>query len=1273
MKRALLVIIALMAVSPCHAREVTIPLRYADGECVRHDLAWASLAHEVPAPDADGVIAVEAEAALRIQHELGAPTTLEMMRDPDAAHGAFLHDAVYASYEFLADRAGEYRLWARVRTGEGQWRFRDVVNGTVWWFFDEGGRDEAPENPDQWHWMPRRKVTLREGYNRLQVTDYGYEFPQIDRFVFAPSEDWAPEGTGPEVVTRRNETGWVETAPIEIPGLQRILAIAALPPGCTRLQWRFGEGEWTAVEVPTGDHGLPQPPPLDIQAGDGPLQVRLTLVSPGGIFNIVQPAPCIVAEVSDRLVEMKHERTRLLLDRETGGLLMLGEGWANVNPGEPTPLFSIDFKLPGERRVVRVDPQSVTEIIAEYDDSRGWLWKPQEPQEVITAPRSVEVADGRFAATWAFAVEGMGRAEVSYTIAPREGAGYAFDITVRHLEGPADVVAVEFPRMQSVALGHSGLDDVQFRMQSFGHEVLNPGSGPLRDAAYCGQVVMPWQEVYDGEMGLYVGAHDPAAYNVEFVSQAGGLAAETFSFAPRKLDDIKPGEERTYPCVVALHGPGWHTGAEIYREWFNETFGQAEYPQFMRTMDGWLNLQAENMRETFRFSHLPNLLTRARAIGLDWTQVWGQFAYDAGPCCHDLPVLSPLYGGREGWEAACREIVSRGGHVGGYFIYDRIDQIPIVTDWMLGHFRKSEYPEDTPWPTGELMNALMVVTDPGGELPQWPPSDATVAEWQELIAAHQEVYASGERARPVTAWQKIWCNDEDWREYLREWIADRYAAQWGANACYIDVLGCGSTMESYDPRRGHNGEGTWGTGKLEIARTVTEAAREVFPDYAPSMEGMGDLPGLYMASMCSGVYRGGRNVMRYTFPDRLFIHGLANSRSGGEAIDRYAETFLEGMRYDFVGMPAADGIRWLRLHRSFTPWLYEARFMDTVAVQVSDPRVKVRRFDLPEEAPEGVLLTIVNRERLADESISLDEQIAGNVESGFFVTMDGRVGALELLRLRGRFDRLVRFTAPDAIASQIILVRDAPAQSAVWPIIRLERYPEPAVEVSLLNLSGEAQSGTCSLANLGFPEPREDEIQAALASLPLAETEMAFEVEAGAVETLRFPIESLRDHHYTVRLRATITREGAPEIAREFLALPLMLDGSFEALGTESDLAVHGDRVLELGPSMQGYQYAPQALWLEPGRAYRLQVSARRTGFTARVHSTALQVHGVSESGPIVRAPVDTARPDEWQTLEYEFETPGDLSRATLYLYNVESPDTAYFDAVQIEDLGPVG
>jgi len=946
-------------------------------------------------------------------------------------------------------------------------------------------------------------------------------------------------------------------------------------------------------------------------------------------------------------------------------------GEAVAYPSVARPLIAIDFKLAGERRIVRVDPVSMTEVPIELVEKRGWVQQPQEPQAVETPPRSVEVGDNSLTATWEFTVEGMGRAEVTQAIVPAEEGGFRIDVTVRPLEGPADVVAVTCPRIERCRIGRSGLDDVQFRMQSFGHETVQPGYQPLRDETYSGGAVMPWQEIYDRELGLYVGAHDPEAYNCRFTSRAGGLAADSFSFALRKLDDIKPGEERTYPFVVMAHGGGWHAGAERYAAWFDETFGRAQYPAFMADFDGWLNFGAMNTARGFSFGELPGLLTQARAIGLDWVQVWGQFSYDWGPCCHDFAEPSPLFGGREAWEAAAREIVSRGGHVGAYFIYDRLDRLPIATDWFLGHFRKSDYPRDTPWPTGEFYERMQLVGDPSGVADPWPPPQAEIDAKLAEVDAHQETYEKGERAAPVMWWHDVWCNDPEWAEYLRGWIVDRYARDWGCNACYIDVLGTGGAEVSYDPARGHNGEGSWGMGRLRIARTVVESAREVFPDYAPTMEGMGDLPGLYCASMCSGVYRGGRNVMRYTFPDRVFIHGLANAGSGGEALDRFAETFLEGMRYDFVGVPHTDGIRFLTLQRTFTPWLYHARFMDTAGLSVSDPRVQVRRFELPAEVGRGSLVTVVNRRCLSDVRISTDDRVLGGIARGFYVTIDGDAGALDLVGMQGRFDRLVRFTAPDAMAAQVLLVGEATDENAVWPVMRLVRDGEPHVAVTLLNLSAEVQAGTCRLENLGFPEPREAETDAAREALPLAQTELAFDLQPGEAETLRFPVQSLRAHSYTVRLQASIEREGRPAIAREFLALPVALDGSFEAVGTESEFAFEGTRVLELGPSEQ-YQYGAKRLWLEPAHRYRLQVQARRSGFDARVHSTAITMAGESGDLPIMRANMDTTRPNEWQTLEYSFETPPDLTRAQLYLYNVESPDTAWFDDIYVEDLGPV-
>ena len=67
-----------------------------------------------------------------------------------------------------------------------------------------------------------------------------------------------------------------------------------------------------------------------------------------------------------------------------------------------------------------------------------------------------------------------------------------------------------------------------------------------------------------------------ASTNVLFGSRPGGLNAEHFSMWTRKLDDIKPGEERTWTYVLAAHPGQWHWGADRYREWFHQTHGPAQ-------------------------------------------------------------------------------------------------------------------------------------------------------------------------------------------------------------------------------------------------------------------------------------------------------------------------------------------------------------------------------------------------------------------------------------------------------------------------------------------------------------------------------------------------------------------------------------------------------------------------------------------------------------------------------------------------------------------------
>ncbi len=1238
----------------------TIPLEYASGDGCAFDARGATALQSVPGPDADGRIVIEAEAPTRyFCHPDFRRSDAPLPTDADASAGGFIDHVITARYQFVAPAAGEHWLWLRVSTPEGTSRIRDIVNGGMWYFLEEKDNEE----PQDWHWVQRRSITLKEGLNHLTLTEFHLATPAIDQLIFSPVEDFTPDGTYDETRVAPAVAS-VETSPILIPGAQELLQVTGLPAQTSSVSASLAAGAW--CEIPYD----PATRCADISsiAPGQSLRLRVQLdadlqADPGKL--------ALVARVeSAQFVDISDGQTRCVFDTATGGLFLIEDltaGRAVACPGVPRPLVSVDLKRAGEAQWTRIGPESVTEVLWEEVRER-WVQVPQEPVAAEVRPKSCEGDSEHFTATFSFGMDGIGRTEVTYLIKPGEGGAWTWDVSAQVLEGPADLVAVEFPILDHLRLGASGLDDRQFRMQSFGHIALQPGMHPIRDERYPGSTVMPWQSLHDSDGGLYVGAHDPQAINLLFTSRASGIEGEHFAAGFRKLDDISPGEERSYSYVVATHPGSWHWGADRYREWFYETFGRASYPDWTKACDGFLDIQAENYRERFTFAGLVDWYDSGQAFGIDWMQVWGQFAFSLGPCCAAWYQPSPQYGGAEQLAEAAAQIKQRGGHVGGYYHYAYMDLLPIVTDWYLGHFRKSEYPGDTPWMTPEYFQRMQAISEPAGAVPPWPPADDELGEYLDQIDAHQAALAAGERAKTVFWWKTAWVNDPDWWEYLRFWIGDKYVREWNCNTAYIDVLGTGGAYEGYDPRRDQNGEGTWGLGRLGIARTVVEDATAADPDFVCSMEGLGDLPGLYCAAMCSGVYRGARNVMRYTFPERIFIHGAANAGSGSSYLDRYLLTFREAMRYDIGGLPGADCAALLQLQRSFKPWIYEAQFMDTLGLTTSHPRVEARWLHRSEGDATGALMTLTNRDYLPGQTVTFDASQIGGARAGFYVTHSGQAGALDLRRDGDD----VTFDVPAELAAQLFFVAQAGGTESVWPVARLVPGDEPRVAVTLFNLTDQPQSGVCTIENLGFTEPREAELDRARVSLPMDTTNADFSIDPLQALTLDFPVQSLRRFYYTVRLRAALNLRDAADISREFLIIPFTNDGSFELAGNDEDQAAEGGRSLMLGPSLEGYQHRTAQLLVLPNRQYRVSVQMRRNGFAARVHGTALMIKDARGNAPIVREPSDTAAVDQWQTISYDFETPPDVQGVTLYLYNVESEDTAWFDDIHVEDLGPV-
>lgn len=1224
----------LIAVSCALSETVTLPVTIAAANGCRHDTRRAEALPAVPVPGPDGAIVLA-----------GAPVRASLDPEAPATGDDGLPDAGYLRYDFQVPASATYTIWALVATPQGRSRFVEIVDGNrIAAHFEE--LNEKSARPA--HWVERPKVALTAGLHRFAVASFGYQMARVTSLVLAPA-GYEPTGDGPQPVTAVPTGVRVETAEITVPGLRRVKRLAGAPNAA--VSWSTDGGQsW-------------QPFPAAGADTSAPVRFRLAL-TPGAAAGPL----AVEVEVADgRLAVVAAGGVELVLDRVTGDFFLLRTAAGELLAGglAARPLVAVDFKRRGEAVWYRVDPRGWSKLVPKEKYSRGvWDTIPESQTAAVVAPEKVVVGDGKAEIVHVLTAPEVGRCRVTQRIEADPDGSFRMTADVQSLDGPADVVVVTYPTLPAVRLSGDGLDDVQLRMQSFGDRTVQPGRAPLRDELYSGGVVMNWSQVYDADASLYLGAHDPAGTTTLHGSETSGAEADQVGLFLRRYDEIEPGRSATWSTCLAVGPGGWHAGARRYGDWFTKTHGPAVYSDFLRTCDGWLDLQIENYGREFRFDSLGDWLSIARASGLDWVQCWGQFAYDGGPCCGAWYGPSPLYGGLAGWKQACAEIRRRKGLVGGYFHYAYVDRLPTFFATFLGRFGKQEFDAALPWDTAEGQHKLLAVLDPAGTVPPVKPSQAELDSYAAKIAEHRKLYADGQRAAPVMWWEEAYIPDPAWRKWLADWIVDRYAKEYGCTGTYIDVLGTGRCVIDYDPRRGNNGDGQWGNGRLLLAKEVSERGRKLDPAFSLTMEGLADQPGLYAAAMCSGVYRGERNVYRYTFPDRVLIHGMANAGSGDTYYNRLMTSFQEVLRYDLAGRPNALAMSLLTLMRHFTPDLWLARFVDTEGLAVSDRRVVARHLVAGEGSLRGHFLTVTNPAACAAE-LKLDAAAFDQVATAFEVGLDGAVTAHKLRWQAGA--ATVPVSGQPASLWYLPTQPGPPVHAVAW----LKRDAPAAVEVTVLNLTDQRRAGRCEIANRGWPEPFEDRRAESAAALPTGQAGLAFDLPPAGLQTLRFPIASLAALRWSTWLEVSVDLDGR-RTRRTVLVPPLALDGSFELLSPGGTDAVEGRHCVELGPTTEGYLHRTVELWLHPERRYKLSVKARRTGFTAAVSGTLLRLSPNAENVyEDHRWGLDAKRPNEWQTLGGEFTTPRDLTRALLYLYNVRSPDTAWFDDLRLEDLGP--
>ncbi|MDY0166601.1 MAG: hypothetical protein RBS80_08660 [Thermoguttaceae bacterium] len=1305
--RRTIILLAFALASPVAAETIRLPVVFDDAAGCRVTARRAELLGRVPTSGPDGTVVIDGRNPTRFSRD---PRQVERTEDG-------LLNSEFLRYDFHVQEPGTYTVFVRAALPPGRSRFVEVLDGRRY----AGPSDE--ENTGEsvlTKWIERPKVRLSTGLHRLSLASAGYQMPGIEAIVLASEGDAADAvrrglsqfsrhtgqearsiegsaakmGLSPsheaEKTVRdnvREQSSFheiysveVQTLPLDIPGLRSVKALHGLPDGAT-LQWSLPDSD---QRHPMPGDGLPV---------TGPVRFHLTL---DAAHPAAGPLSAEVEIEPGAVLRLEQGGKELWLDARTGDFLMLYDRKNDrllAGASGPQPLAAVQFKRAGEALWTEMGPERTAVLKPKEQYALGpWHLETVSETEQRIEPEFVRLHDGAAEISHVFTAEGLGRARVTQRIAPAgedraATAVWNLDVTVEVLDGPADVVGVVYPRLPAVRIGECGLDDVQLRMMSFGHRAVQPGRSALHDASYCGRVVMNWTQVYDEEASLYLGIHDPRGTTTVHGSEPGGPEGETVGLSTRRLDEIRPGESATWSVRLAAGSGGWHQGARLYGDWLTSVHGPADYPDWLRTSPGWLDLNVQNYGAGFRFDQLPGWLTRAKAIGFDWVQVWGQFSYEFGTCCSAWYGPSPLYGGAEGWQQATVEIKRREGRIGGYFIYDRFDKLPVWLGTFLGRFTKDDYPDDVPWDTAEFQHEVAAVTDPSGKVPPLEPTGEDLTQYKAAVAENRALAERGERASAVQWWQTAYLPDPKWRAYLTHWVADQYAGRWGANTAYIDVLGTGNATIDYDPRRGNNGDGSWGIARKWLAKEVLDRARAHDPQFGLTMEGLGDLPGLYAAAMCSGVYRGDRNVVRYTFPDRVLIHGMANSGGHGTGgpWERYLATFREGMRWDIVGQPNSLPVSLLNLTRPFLPELYQARFLDTEGLQTSDPRIEARRFDATETALRCHIITLTNAERVSGELRLVDKELraAGTILG---LTLDGRLLKVQTAQgdcpnFRGTepvepsmagsaakmglspSSHLALPIDPDLLAAVLLIPQAGDDRAPAWPVLWADwSEGNGPLKLFVFNLADRPRDVAVDLHCIGYTEPYGERLPEA------GRMRQRQEVSIAAREAAVIPIHSPEAaveawRKWTTRWSVALP---AHEHQREQLLTPLLLDPTFDLPETEQHEAPFG-RAVELGPTTEGYQHRRLDVWLLPGRRYRIAFQSKRTGFQADVRGSLLRLTRRDGSLEDHRWALDPKRPNEWQELGGEFTTPADLTGASLYLYNVRSPDTAWFGDIRLE------
>ncbi len=719
------------------------------------------------------------------------------------------------------------------------------------------------------------------------------------------------------------------------------------------------------------------------------------------------------------------------------------------------------------------------------------LREPGATEQTVVAPEDMQfegasAQGGRLTARYSAA---EGRVEVVVDMSADATALADWQIAVTN-NSDLEVIRVDFPLIGGVAIDDFR-DDECIVPRTGGYRLKTAEMEKPWMTTYLGGGSMNWLDVCDPSAGLFVMGMDQrlTTTELEAAPAAGRQAAD---LAMRTHTMVAPGQTKTRQYRVGVHEGDWHWGADRYREWAYSWMKHPDDPEWVKWIDGWSGAMSTP------FEHMDDLLRSSMAEGFSYLQYWGQMTDGIDQCCGNFYWPAPALGGADAFKRGVDQVHAMGGKVTGYMN---------CQTW-----------------TRDACESEFLRLTPRADLPDEALSLLHGLDWFETA----RLFPLNGKPIPYNVWHIMCPASDAFREHLRFWIVDMYAKRFGADGVYVDQTGAAMAKPCYNLSHGHDDIGDWGMGNTEMLRVAVEQGRAINPDFAMSIEGSGDALGQYASlHLISGLCMH-PEVYHYTFPDHILISGLSNNSklTGSQRITR---AFINGDRFD-TRLGNTEFFIATQLRQRIKRWLYPARFMDTVGLEVSDEAV-LARWNICDQPGERAIVMVFENEQLLDDvtcTLALPEGWQQPPTVCFF-DREGNV----------------RTEAPSVADGKLSVVVPASLISAA--LVLYETAPANVVDVWQTDTGAPLLDGQIALnaANIGAQD-----LQATLrvdvaAPLTLAEPEISLNLPAGATEAVELALAGFELLELPAPVRLTASWPGGSRTTSGIVR-PLLLNPSLQ-------------------------------------------------------------------------------------------------------------------------------